>query len=162
MRRWPTAHCFHASRRKPRRWPRRAPIMPARSPRPKRIGSPPAQDSRPRPTSRVTTSAGFAILRGVVGPAARQTETTTKVGGRAMLRTMSLLAAILCASATMAEAETYPDRPVRVVVGFAAGSGPDIHARTVSQELGNSLGQQFYVENRLGANGTIPAGAGAH
>ena len=46
---------------------------------------------------------------------------------------------------------------MRVVVGFAAGSGPDIQARTVSQELGNSLGQQFYVENRLGANGTIAA-----
>src|SRR4029078_13351047 len=44
-----------------------------------------------------------------------------------------------------------------VVVGFAAGSGPDIHARTVSQELGNSLGQQFYVENRLRPHGTIGA-----
>jgi tripartite-type tricarboxylate transporter receptor subunit TctC len=63
-----------------------------------------------------------------------------------MLRAISLLAAILCAGATAAPAETYPDRPVRVVVGFAAGSGPDIHARTVSQELGNSLGQQFYVD----------------
>jgi tripartite-type tricarboxylate transporter receptor subunit TctC len=48
---------------------------------------------------------------------------------------------------------------VRVVIGFAAGSGPDIHGRTVSQELGNSLGQQFYIENRLGANGTIAARA---
>ena len=74
-----------------------------------------------------------------------------------MLRTISLLVAILCVGASAALAETYPDRPVRVVVGFAAGSGPDIHARTVSQELGNSLGQQFYVENRLGANGTIAA-----
>ena len=74
-----------------------------------------------------------------------------------MLRTVSLLAVILCASASAALAETYPDRPVRVVVGFAAGSGPDIQARTVTQELGNSLGQQFYVENRLGANGTIAA-----
>jgi len=74
-----------------------------------------------------------------------------------MLRTFSLLIAIVCVGASAALAETYPDHPVRVVVGFAAGSGPDIHARTVSQELGNSLGQQFYVENRLGANGTIAA-----
>ena len=76
-----------------------------------------------------------------------------------MLRTMSLVIAILCAGLTMAQTQTYPDRPVRVSVGFAAGSGPDIQARTVSLALGNSLGQQFYVENRLGANGTIAARA---
>ena len=76
-----------------------------------------------------------------------------------MLRTMSLVIAILCAGLTAAQTQTYPDRPVRVSVGFAAGSGPDIQARTVSLALGNSLGQQFYVENRLGANGTIAARA---
>ena len=74
-----------------------------------------------------------------------------------LLRTMSLVIAILCAGLTTAQTQTYPDRPVRVSVGFAAGSGPDIQARTVSLALGNSLGQQFYVENRLGANGTIAA-----
>ena len=76
-----------------------------------------------------------------------------------MLRTISLVIAILCAGLTAAQTQTYPDRPIRVSVGFAAGSGPDIQARTVSQALGNSLGQQFYVENRLGANGTIAARA---
>jgi tripartite-type tricarboxylate transporter receptor subunit TctC len=74
-----------------------------------------------------------------------------------MLRIISLLATVLCAAAPTALAQSYPDRPVRVVVGFAAGSGPDIQARTIAQELGNRLGQQFYVENRLGANGTIAA-----
>jgi tripartite-type tricarboxylate transporter receptor subunit TctC len=74
-----------------------------------------------------------------------------------MLRTISLLTAILCAGASVALAEDYPDRPVRLVIGFAAGSGPDIQGRTVSQEVGKNLGQQFYVENRLGANGTIAA-----
>lgn len=74
-----------------------------------------------------------------------------------MLKTISLLTAILCAGASVALAEDYPDRPVRLVIGFAAGSGPDIQGRTVSQEVGKNLGQQFYVENRLGANGTIAA-----
>jgi tripartite-type tricarboxylate transporter receptor subunit TctC len=74
-----------------------------------------------------------------------------------MLRTISLVTVIVCAGATAVPAQPYPDRPVRVVIGFAAGSGPDIHGRTVSQELSTSLGQQFYVENRLGANGTIAA-----
>jgi len=76
-----------------------------------------------------------------------------------MLRSIFLTTIASLMAATAAMAQTYPDRPVRVVVGFAAGSGPDIQARTVSQELANSLGQQFYVENRLGANGTIAARA---
>ena len=74
-----------------------------------------------------------------------------------MLRSILLASMLLFATATAATAQPYPDRPVRVVVGFAAGSGPDIQARTVSQELANNLGQHFYVENRLGANGTIAA-----
>ena len=58
---------------------------------------------------------------------------------------------------TSAQAEQYPDHPVRVVVGYAAGGGPDVQARTVAQQLSLNLGQQFFVENRLGANGTIAA-----
>jgi len=54
-----------------------------------------------------------------------------------------------------AQAQTYPTHPVRIVVGYAAGSGPDVIARAVGAQLGVSLGQQFYVENRTGANGTI-------
>jgi len=60
-------------------------------------------------------------------------------------------------ASTMAQAQPYPQHAVKVVVGFAAGSGPDIQARTVSQQLSTALGQSFYVENRLGANGTIAA-----
>jgi len=69
-----------------------------------------------------------------------------------------LLSALVLASAT-AQAQQYPDRPVKVIVGFAAGSGPDIQARTLAQQLTTSLGQSFFVENRLGANGTIAARA---
>jgi tripartite-type tricarboxylate transporter receptor subunit TctC len=52
-------------------------------------------------------------------------------------------------------AQAYPSR--RVIVGFSAGGGPDIQARTMAQALGNILGQPFYVENHPGANGTIAA-----
>jgi len=76
-----------------------------------------------------------------------------------MRRIVLLGLTLLCAAATAALAQVYPDRPVRMMVGFAAGSGPDIQARTLSAALGNALGQQFYVENRLGANGTIAARA---
>jgi tripartite-type tricarboxylate transporter receptor subunit TctC len=74
-----------------------------------------------------------------------------------MLRTFSFLAALLLTAATAQaqDAAKYPDRPVRVIVGYAAGSGPDIHARTVAAQLSNDLGKNFFVENRLGANGTL-------
>ena len=61
--------------------------------------------------------------------------------------------------AVAAQAQTYPDRPVHVLVGYGAGSGPDIQARTVSQAMGAALGQAFVVENRTGANGTLAARA---
>jgi tripartite-type tricarboxylate transporter receptor subunit TctC len=54
-----------------------------------------------------------------------------------------------------AQAQAYPDRPVHILVGFAAGSGPDVLARTLAAQLGADLGQNFIVENRPGANATI-------
>lgn len=62
---------------------------------------------------------------------------------------------VLTLLSATAQAQQYPDHPVRVLVGYAAGSGPDIQARTVAAQLGADLGQNFFVENRLGANGTI-------
>ncbi|HEY1981030.1 MAG TPA: tripartite tricarboxylate transporter substrate binding protein [Xanthobacteraceae bacterium] len=57
--------------------------------------------------------------------------------------------------APMAQAQQYPDRPVHIIVGFAAGSGPDVLARAIAAQLGADFGQNFIVENRPGANATI-------
>ena len=73
-------------------------------------------------------------------------------GAKLMLRLLALLSLIIGSASAMAEAQKYPDHPVKVVVGYAAGSGPDIQARTVAQQLGRDLGQQFFIENRLGAH----------
>ena len=68
-------------------------------------------------------------------------------------------AAALPALSVSAGAETYPTRPVRLIVGFAAGSTTDILARLMSQWLSVRLGQQFVVENRPGAGGNVGAEA---
>lgn len=52
-------------------------------------------------------------------------------------------------------ADTWPSRTVRVIVGFPAGGGTDVIARKMSAELAKSLGQQFVVDNKGGANGVI-------
>jgi tripartite-type tricarboxylate transporter receptor subunit TctC len=59
-------------------------------------------------------------------------------------------------------AQTYPTRPVRWVVGTAAGGAQDIVARIMAQSLSERFAQQFVVENRPGANGTIAADAVVH
>src|SRR5882762_10488500 len=64
-------------------------------------------------------------------------------------------AAALPAVPRMSWAETYPSRPVRIVVGFAAGGATDIQARLMGQWLSDRLGQQFIIENRGGASGNI-------
>jgi tripartite-type tricarboxylate transporter receptor subunit TctC len=63
--------------------------------------------------------------------------------------------AALPATSRIAFAETYPTRPVQLVVGFSAGSASDINARIISQWLSNRLAQRAFVDNRSGAGGNI-------
>ena len=65
------------------------------------------------------------------------------------------LGAVLLAWALAAQAQTWPERPVRVVVPFPASGATDLVARVVTQRVGQELGQQFVVDNKPGAGGTI-------
>ena len=69
----------------------------------------------------------------------------------------ALAATLLVPGAVVAQgaAETYPARPVRVVIGLAPGGGTDLQARLFAQKLSENLGRPFVVENRTGAGGTI-------
>ena len=66
-------------------------------------------------------------------------------------------AAALPAVSRIARADTYPSHPVRILVGFAAGSTTDILGRLIGQWLSQRLGQQFVIENRPGAGGNVAA-----
>jgi tripartite-type tricarboxylate transporter receptor subunit TctC len=81
-----------------------------------------------------------------------------------MTRTLIAAVALLILPALLGTTETvaqqaYPSRPVRVICGFPAGTSSDIIARIYAQKLGDKLGQQFVVENRLGASGNLAAEA---
>ena len=73
-----------------------------------------------------------------------------------MRRYLASLAALLVAAAAHAQS-AYPDRPIRFIVPFTAGSGTDIIARTVGEAMSRSLGQPIVVENHPGAGGTLGA-----
>ncbi len=70
------------------------------------------------------------------------------------LRRTALGVAMACA-AHAAAADTWPSKPIRMIVGFPAGGGADIVARVLGAELSKSLGQNVVVDNRGGANGVI-------
>src|SRR6476660_463935 len=72
--------------------------------------------------------------------------------------TSIILASLLSFASVSAKADdTYPNRSVRVVVPFAAGGPTDIVGRVFAQKLSELIGQQFYVENKVGAGGNIGA-----
>jgi tripartite-type tricarboxylate transporter receptor subunit TctC len=67
---------------------------------------------------------------------------------------LSAFALLSAAGAAHAQG-SYPDHPVKVVVGFSAGGGTDVAARVIAQKLSEAMGQTFVVENRPGASGLI-------
>jgi len=82
------------------------------------------------------------------------------MGDMAMLRRAVSCAALglaIVSSIGVAQAQDYPSRPVRIIVGFGAGAVADTPARLLAQKFSAALGQQFVVENRPGAGSNIAA-----
>src|SRR5580698_11331265 len=77
-----------------------------------------------------------------------------KLNRRKLLRT-AVTTAALPAVSRFAYAETFPARPVHLILGFVAGGAPDVVARLLCQSISEKVGQNFLVENRPGAGGNI-------
>jgi len=69
-----------------------------------------------------------------------------------------ILITLLCGGTA---AQSYPDRPIKLIVPFAAGGPADIPPRLIAQRLSSKLGQPIYIENRTGGGGTVGAAAAA-
>jgi tripartite-type tricarboxylate transporter receptor subunit TctC len=76
--------------------------------------------------------------------------------------TVAVVASLLLGVMARAQAPAWPQRPVRILVPFAAGGNIDVVARLTAQWLSEAFGQQFVIENRVGGNGTIAGEAVAH
>jgi tripartite-type tricarboxylate transporter receptor subunit TctC len=77
------------------------------------------------------------------------------------LRPFFAMTLALVLPALPAQAQSYPTRPIQVIVPFAGGSGSDVIARIVLERMGDSLGQRFVVDNRPAAGGNVGTQAGA-
>jgi tripartite-type tricarboxylate transporter receptor subunit TctC len=71
------------------------------------------------------------------------------------MKIAGVMLAALAVQASTARAQSYPAKPIRVIVGFAAGGGTDIASRAVAMPLSEAVGQSIVVDNRPGAGGTI-------
>lgn len=80
---------------------------------------------------------------------------------RRLLSVLAVMAAAVPVASAQNAADSWPNRPVRVVVPFPASGATDLVARTITQRVSQELGQQFIVDNKPGAGGTIGAGEAA-
>ncbi|MBS0338855.1 MAG: tripartite tricarboxylate transporter substrate binding protein [Proteobacteria bacterium] len=81
---------------------------------------------------------------------------------RSTVATAALLAFSALAALPAGAQDAFPSKPVRIVVTFAAGGGPDIMARIVGQKLAANIGQAVVIDNKVGATGIIGADIVAH
>jgi tripartite-type tricarboxylate transporter receptor subunit TctC len=98
---------------------------------------------------------------GIGGADSRNPERGPRYGRAAWVKHLALLA-IVVVSAGLAHAQSYPSRPIKLIVPWPAGGGVDTAARMIAEPLGQRLGQPIVVDNRPGAAGNIGTAVAAH
>src|ERR1700722_8214988 len=113
--------------------------------------------------SRRTTLASGVALRAtcITGMLRRRTERFMRLPRRKILQ-LAAGSAAFSAMPRIVRAETYPARPVHIIVGFPPGAASDINARLIGDWLSQRLGQQFIIDNRPGAGSNVGTEAAAH
>src|SRR5205085_7368944 len=106
---------------------------------------------------RGSTGGGRAARRlgGEAPEGARAGHRACRVREVAAMRTLALVAVLV---SSLAAAQDYPAKPVRMVVGFPPGGGTDVVARILAPRMSQLLGQAVVIDNRPGATGTVAAG----
>ena len=90
-------------------------------------------------------------------PALRPMEKVMRTSPRNRLTWVCAAAVALLAAPSVASSQSWPTRPVTMVVPFPAGGAPDLVARFLAEDLGQRIGQRVVIENRSGASGNIGA-----
>ena len=102
----------------------------------------------------IPAQAGIQDIQVIAGsPPARGRLKPRILNGRSIIRAISTVA--ILATTHHALAQSYPEKPIRLIVPFAPGGGTDITARGIALKLGEAWGQTVVADNRAGANGTI-------
>src|SRR5258708_24602541 len=76
---------------------------------------------------------------------------------RSVLKNVAVAIAAACLTPAPASAQTWPNKPIKMIVPFPAGGGTDFIGRLAAKQLGDRLGQQVFVDNPGGANGAVGA-----
>src|SRR4051812_15557235 len=100
-------------------------------------------------------------LRSESPPSRNITSRESRMRSSGVFKAAMLAAATVIALNASAQ-DTFPSKPIRIVVTFAAGGGPDIMARIVGQKLSTNIGQAVVIDNKVGATGIIGADIAAH
>ena len=101
---------------------------------------------------------GFPGSQTLQTPSTNRLEPPRRGSGRQDMRKLLSIAALGLALCTAVQAQQWPQKPVTVIVPFPPGGSTDTIARTIAPKLGETLGQNFVVDNRPGATGSIGAG----
>src|SRR5665647_799439 len=121
-----------------------------------------ASGRTPRPLTCINVALPFILSLFFIGFGNLARNPRCREKNMSILARAATLLALLLLSFVPAKAETWPNRPIKIIVSQAAGGTPDLICRLISDKLSDLLGQRVVVENRPGGGNVVGAAAAAH